>query len=546
MIELKRFSDDPYQDIYDEVEADIDTIDKDKLFSYCLYICEKIFAVAEVDYGKKPRNLPEDLIEDIGRGLLELRRIKIVSPGDLLKRTRRSFRSCACDKYGEDKKYSIKQRCISLSNLKQLLQDVLPLENDLPEIERKIRHIRQIYLPAFFGLKYSKDDSPEVRFEKLRLILILYSFKENMKSDLGYFLKKSSLRSVGLSENYKVGVNYVKEMVANRLSYGDVMQLERWTRSEYNCIRLLDSEIIKSTLQKMKCVNCNVSRMIMEKMYLLFCERLTSFDCHTKAVTVKVPVEVDAYVYFSQQVLLGGFVASDVKQAKWMNIQPETYDRVSSMQADNKEDVILLNANSVKEFIRKNRHEIAQLVTNNKAEHKDRVRILDKNSIRDYLLIVRICQLGFHVKKESRRTVSADTLLWLIFLYEGCKCNKVDFSRIDKGDNKNRRKMINSVFASIINYESDEDFLSENWKHVGTIDWLTHKIFMLKTYRTPYIVALQRRVQKKVQRFWKNNIPILGEAGVDCPFRCIDDIGKALINEEDIRKILSEISDGNK
>jgi|GEM_PF-6771100 len=542
MIDLKNLADDPYQDIYDEVEANIDRTDKDDLFSYCLEVCEKIFAIAEADYGKRPRNLPKGLLEEIGMDLFEFRRTKIVSEKDLLKRIKYMFWSCACDKYGADKEYDINQKFTSLHNLENLLQDVLPIENYLPEIKRKIRHVRTTYLPAFFGIKYSKDDSAEVKFEKLRLILILYSVKENMDIDLGYLLKKVSLRSMCLPETYKKGVDYIKEMVGKRLSYVDVMQLERWVSSEYNGIRLLEYELINLTLQQMEYVNCDISRKVMEKIYILLCNRLTLASCYKKALQAKTPVEVDAYIHFSERVVFGDFSVTSIKQMKWMNIQSEAYEAVAAIQAKSKQDTVFIDFDDVKNFISQNLYEITDLITNNKAEHKDRVRILDENSIRDYLMMVRVYQLGFHVKKEHRKAVTTNIILWLIFLYEGCKRNDVDFSLIDRSGKCSRRKNIHSVLSKIIDCEQDEEFLLKNWHYVKIINWLVHKIFMIKTYRTPYVVVLQRRVQKKIRRFWKNNIPILAGNTLQCKYQCIEDMGKELINVEEIKNIIWEIN----
>lgn len=545
MIDLKKLEEDPYQDIYDEVEVNVDSVDKEDLFAYCLEICEKIFSVTKGDFGKEPLNLPEGFLDEIGIHLLEFRRTKIISPEDSLRRIKYTFWSRACDKYGVDEQYDAKQKRISLGNLKNLLKDVLPEENNLPEINRRIRYVCT-YLPSFFGLKYNKNDSAEVKFEKLRLILILYSFKENMGFDLGYLLKRVSLKTTYLSPEYRKGVSYVKEMVGHRLSFTDIMQLEHWVSTEYNCIRLLDKELISSALRQMDFVNCARSRMVMKKLYVLLCERLTSANHRKQAVQAEVPVEVDAYIHFSEQAIFGDFSVSSVKQMRWMNIGPEIYEVVAEIQKKSKQDEIVIDFDAIREFIGRNRYEIANLITNNKAEHKDRMRILHENSIRDYLTMVRIYQLGFRIKEEERSIVQTDTLVWLIFLYEGCKRHNVDFALVDRVGKSARKKNVHSILSILIECEQAEEFWLKNWEYVKIINWLVHKMFMIETYRTPYMVALQRRVQKKIHRFWKNNIPILAENMVHCKYRCVEDIGKDLINEDDIRNVISEIDNKSK
>ncbi|MDD4599861.1 MAG: hypothetical protein PHQ46_02185 [Negativicutes bacterium] len=540
MIGSKKLEDDPYQDIYDEVEVNIDSVDKEDLFAYCLEICKKIFSVAEVDFGKEPLNLPKGFLDEIGIHLLEFRRTKIISPEDSLRRIKYTFWSRACDKYGADEQYNAKQKRISLGNLKNLLKDVLPEENNLPEINRRIRHICT-YLPSFFGLKYNKNDSAELRFEKLRLILILYSFKENMGFDLGYLMKRVSLKTTYLSPEYRKGVSYVKEMVGHRLSFADIMHLEHWVSTEYNCIRLLDKELISSTLRQMDFVNCARSRMVMKKLYVLLCERLTSANHRKHALQAEVPVEVDAYIHFAEQAIFGDFSISSVKQMRWMNIEPDIYEVVAAIKKKSKQDEIFVDIDAIREFIGRNKYEIANLITNNKAEHKDRVRILHRNSIRDYLMMVRIYQFGFHIKEEERLIIQTDTLLWLIFLYEGCKRNTIDFSLVDRIAKSARKKNVHSILSSLIDNERDEQFLTENWKYVKIINWLVHKMFMIQTYRTPYIVALERRAQKKIRRFWRNNIPILDNGKSSCKYQCIEEISKELLNRSDIQNIVYEI-----
>lgn len=539
MVDLKKLADDPYQDIYEEVEVNVDCIDKEDLFTYCLEVCGKIFSVAEVDFGKEPLNLPKGFLDEIGI-LMNLRRIKIISHEDSLKRIKYTFWSRACDKYGVDEQYDAKQKRISLGNLKKLLKDVLPEKRNLPQINRKIRHVCN-YLPSFFGLKYNKNDSAEVKFEKLRLILILYSFKENMGFDLGYLLKRISRKTTFLSPEYRKGVSYVKEMVGYRLSFADIMQLEQWVSTECNCIRLLDKELIGSALRQMDFVNCARGRLVMIKLYILLCKRLTSANHRKQAVQAEVPVEVDAYIHFSEQAIFDDFSVSSVKQMKWMNIGSEIYDDVATIQKKSKQDEIVVNFDAIRDFIGRNRYEIANLVTDNKAEHKDRVRILHEKSIRDYLTMVRIYQLGFHIKEEKRPIVQTDTLVWLIFLYEGCKRHNVDFALVDRVGKSARKKNVHSMLSILIVCEQDEEFWLKNWEYAKIINWLVHKMFMIETYRTPYIVALERRVQKKIRRFWRNHIPILDNGKSSCKYKCIEDIGKELLNGSDIQNIVYEI-----
>lgn len=130
-------------------------------------------------------------------------------------------------------------------------------------------------------------------------------------------------------------------------------------------------------------------------------------------------------------------------------------------------------------------------------------------------------------------------------MYEGCKREDVNLSLVDKID-KATKKNIHSSISKLRDDAQDEQFLTNNFEYVKIINWLVHKMFMLETYRTPYIVALERRVQKKLRRFWKNNIPIIDEGISNYRYRCIEDIRSQLISDSDIVDIVYEIKNGSK
>ncbi len=526
---LKELENDPYQDISDEVEAKVDSVAITDLFAYCIEICEKTFSVAEVDFGKKPLNLPANFFNDIGFEL-ECRRTRLVTSNGNLSEDQSE------EKYGADKEH-YEGKKISLNNLKELLDDSSQKECNLPKPSRKIRHICTTFLPAFFGLKYSKEDSDELKFEKLRLVLILYAFKANMKFELGYLMKKATLKSNALPPAHKKGVIYIKEMVAERMPFVTVMELERWVSSEYNAIRVLSTELINFILQQFDLVDCVSRRLAMQKLYYLLCERLTLISNDKPLVKATIPEEVEAhaYIYFSEQMILGDLSVTSIKQMKWMNIEPVVYESIDAIVAKSKQSDIVIEFDRIKDFVSQNTHEISDLIA---GKYKDRVRILSETSIRDYMMMIRIYQLGFHIENQNRDSIKSGILLLLILLYEGCKRHRVDFSIVDRIA---RKKTIHSVLSKISHNEQDEQFLTENWQYAKIIAWLIHKMFMLETYRTPYIVVLERRMQKKLRRFWKNNISIIDRGTLNCKYQSLEDIYKVLIHENDIQNIVYEI-----
>lgn len=414
MIDLKEG--DPYQDIYGEVEAKVDSVAITDLFAYCIKICEKIFSVAEGDFGKKPLDLPADFLGDIGFGLLEKRRTRLIIENNMLEAEKYTFGEQSAEKYGANKEYYGDEK-ISLYDLKALLDNnSLQEEDKLSVPARKTQHICTKFLPGFFGLRYSAQDSDKLKFEKLRLIHSLYFFKKNMGFDLGYLMKKVALKTNLLPPEHKKGIIYIKEMVAHRLSFVDVMRLERWVSSEYNGIRALSVELVDFILKQFDLIDCISRRLAMQKLYRLLCKRLSLLSNNKPLIRATIPEEVEAnvYVYFSEQMMLGDLSVTSIKQMKWMNIEPGVYESIDTIVANNEQSEIVINFDKIKDFVSQNKYEIADLITNNKGEHKDRVRILTTNSILDYMMMIRIYQVGFHVNSQCRTTINSRTLLLLI------------------------------------------------------------------------------------------------------------------------------------
>ena len=64
---LEIVPDDPYQDVYDEVSADLALKEFNmlELFHHCVETCHKIFKLSEFRYGKAAKNISTNFLDDI-------------------------------------------------------------------------------------------------------------------------------------------------------------------------------------------------------------------------------------------------------------------------------------------------------------------------------------------------------------------------------------------------------------------------------------------------------------------------------------------------
>ena len=60
-------ADDPYLDIYSDVNAELQDvkIDHIALFSHCIRTCHEIFELSEFRYGKAAKNIPPDILGEL-------------------------------------------------------------------------------------------------------------------------------------------------------------------------------------------------------------------------------------------------------------------------------------------------------------------------------------------------------------------------------------------------------------------------------------------------------------------------------------------------
>ena len=67
---------DPYQDIYNDVEADLDPkkFNHLDLFRHCIETCHRIFELSEFRYGKAAKNIPKDFLNKIATLYLKVTR----------------------------------------------------------------------------------------------------------------------------------------------------------------------------------------------------------------------------------------------------------------------------------------------------------------------------------------------------------------------------------------------------------------------------------------------------------------------------------------
>ena len=296
---LEIMQDDPYQDIYDDVETDLTlkNFNQLDLFRHCIETCHKIFELSEFRYGKATKNIPTDFLDEIATLYLE---VTCWWSEDEMPTGERYgyFTSCA---YYPDEKFSIADLSAMIMGKNTKL-----IDRDSKRIE--LWKLNQNYLQKFFGIKYNdKSESQAEKYETLRLLKILHDCIRECNVDLGYLLRMSFLKQNSLIPNsYSKALNFIKEriLVRNinsnyRVDFRTIIDLERYNNSVRSFIKSFSEGIVDYILKQLKQPTCRVKRFVCESIYRSVISNLreVKFSTVSKADGVKT-IQCYAYEHF--------------------------------------------------------------------------------------------------------------------------------------------------------------------------------------------------------------------------------------------------------
>ena len=548
--------DDPYQDIYDDVSAELEhkSFTQVELFRHCLKTCDRIFKVSEFQYGKKSTDIPSDFLEDIAF-LYTIKRDQCSSEG------------MPTGKYDYPTSGKNFMKSASDFSIDDLEDTLIKNQNDAnveyfflkSPMKDKVHKIYSKYLPLFFGMKYSSakvekaegniviiNDESEKNYELLRLIKILYDCKEECSVSLSYLLRMSSTKQMRqLSSSYSKAVEFIKERLLVRSSDSEffipfqiIIGLEKYNNSVRSFINSFSEGIVEHVLKHIEQPSCEAIRFVCENIYLKVIENL-------EKIPPSIPEKIesaDAIQCYAYE----HFLMTDIYRANYL----EFYSQIFKVEAS--EDFYsklrqFLNSSeisqtkTVEQLVDNHKDKLLEILYTEPSSGKDRkkfsVRI--ERHKEDYGILVRIYNLVMNRKESS--CLNNFEMCVIIYLYEILSDKAIDIplSSGYMADKKSRDLKIKALVKQIkskLNEEEISNPLSEEEFFLACL-WLGEQMYTLINCRTIKIQILREKMKSKLLEYWLASVPLLTESG----YRVNpEDLIEKIFPKQELQKIVDD------
>lgn len=566
---------DAFQDIYNDVFADLCGSSEIDLYQHCITVCQRLFALAEYDFFKEPQNIPDDLLQEIATEYLEYQNNHhlVVSPIDLYREKNTvSYRANECISpitnkwkttvYNLAKQlWEEKEGTLHLKNLEKAKSEkdknqVKKLREDreyrITEIKDKLEHLTK-YLPVLFGVTYNPEQTSAYRYETLRLLRILYDCRKEHGLDIGYLCMESPFRfQHNLHNPYKESIIQIRERIITppvpyQIDYNLVIHLEVYVNAVKSYLHSLSDKLITPIIEGLPNTSWKAEAVAREMCYRLILSRL-KYISHDDAniITTDPKFDLDAfrayaYVHFltlgtvDSQINLEDIKSSDNSELQKLEISEMAYDIAQQYTGQS----VNLTEADIYTFCMVNRKVFSQLFGKDSPCSANTFLQTMKRNKKDYFLLARF---NNHIEGRHPPTViEGKRLFLLICLYENAKRNSVNIP-ISWGYSKgNKMKPIKIKNALDRLY----DWADNNFPETADIEiflishWLAHRIYAVITYRTYRIQVIEQKMKKLLLQAWTKEIsPIYYDHSSEkAPLFELEDFTHRLITTDEMDRI---------
>ena len=525
---LEIMSDDPYQDIYDEVSLELafGKFNELDLFRHCVGTCHRIFELSEFRYGKAAKNVPPDFLDEIATLYLE------------------KFCQCPEDKNLVKERYAYHTSCLdfleykfSVADLSAMImgENTEPMDRDSKRIE--LWKLNRNYLRKFFGTEYNdKSDSQAEKYEALRLLKILYDCLDRYQIDLAYLLRMSVMKqNWRLPNSYSEALEFIKERIivrsnesGYRVDFRTVVELEKYNNSVRSFINAFSEGIIDHTLQQISSPSCRVKRFICESVYRRVIDNLRNMPSasHEK---IKIPESIQCYAYehFLMTDIIGEEYSNFYAERFVVEAEENFYHKAEEFLASNEIDSVALD--EIADFAGKHKKDLPKVLYSNINDNKElrKLSVRIERHMDNYVFIGRVYNLGIN-RDEFSKLNGLETLA-IIYLYEYLSDKGTDIP-LHSGynsiyeENKKRRDLkikalIKQLRARFENEKIDSPLSDEEY-FLGC-SWLTEQMHTLMNHRTVEIQHLREKMKFVLLRYWRETIPLLTDSGYTVPLEIL-------------------------
>ncbi|ANR70337.1 hypothetical protein AXF19_04660 [Selenomonas sp. oral taxon 126] len=536
------------QDLFDDVDAELSirSFDENSLFDHFMVTLHKLFSIVRFQYGKAARDLSkEDIAEFVTpywtkfNALLPSHRIKELTKYDY-------------DTYYEEYVGVLfpKNRGISIYDY-ILLATGKASRDEVEEWERKrfIAAYRD-HLPNFFGIKYSKEQPDEWRYEVIRLVKILYDCSDKVISGSFLCIQHPSLVKFNplLHTNYTDAVKFIKSRVILRECYSNDMaglqriaHMEKYADALQSFLQSISYQSIDYIIQHLEGnIPCKMKRSICHEVY----ETIT---CNLENTPLKYHVAYDhlddpnavpyhAYIHFILSGINGYLTLMQSSNGYYPTVDSSFYDKAALLPCE-----FIENEAGLPSYVHNNRSTIIELIYKEactKGERKKYATYLSRH-MENYQFLYAFSK---ELNANEAGSLSSMDILYIIKFYETISQDGPDIS-LNSGYTKKKSKplKINALLQKMCekHFKKNDAILSDEEYMIANL-WLQDRIAAFWDMRTAAIQAEMCKIQHEILYIWENCIPRL--TYLDDPPPSLNEFVAQILPEKDLQELVNQYS----
>lgn len=536
------------QDLFDDVDAELSirSFDENSLFDHFMVTLHKLFSIVRFQYGKAARDLSkEDIAEFVTpywtkfNALLPSHRIKELTKYDY-------------DTYYEEDVGVLfpKNRGISIYDY-ILLATGKASRDEVEEWERKrfIAAYRD-HLPNFFGIKYSKEQPDEWRYEVIRLVKILYDCSDKVISGSFLCIQHPSLVKFNplLHTNYTDAVKFIKSRVILRECYSSdmaglqrIVYMEKYADALQSFLQSISYQSIDYVIQYIEGnISCATKRNICHKVYKTITHNI-------KNVSLKHPPSYDhigdpnavpyyAYIHFVLSGIDGYLTLMESSKAYYPTVDDTFYDSVALLPCE-----FIENEAALSSYIQNNLLTIIRLVYKEdctKEELKKYAKYLSRHMGNYQFLYTFIKELT----DNEAGSLSSKDILYIVKFYEAISQDGIGIP-LSSGYTKKKPKTlkINALLQKMSkkHHGENDDILSDEEYVIASL-WLQDRRSAFWDMRTADIQAAMCKMQHEILKVWEDCFPRLTYQKDEPP--SLNEFVAQILPEQDLQQIVGQYS----
>ena len=536
------------QVLFDDVDAELSirSFDENSLFDHFMVTLHKLFSIVRFKYGKPARDLSkEDIAEFVTpywikfNALLPSHRIKELT------------------KYDYDTYYEEyvgvpfpKDRGISIYDY-ILLATGKASRDEVEEWERtRFIAAYRDHLPSLFGIKYSKEQPDEWRYEVIRLVKILYDCSDKVVSGSFLCIQHPSLVKFNplLHTNYTDDVKFIKSRVILRECYSNdmaglqrIVYMEKYADALQSFLQSISYQSIDYIIQHLEGnISCAMKRNICHEVYETIAYNLKNAPLkHHIAYDHSADPNAVPYHAYSHFILSGinGYLTLMLSSSGYYpTVDSSFYDKAALLPCELIENEVALSL-----YIQNNKSKLIELIYKEfctKEELKKYAVYLSRH-MENYQFLYAFFK---EFTSNEAGSLSSKDVLYIIKFYETVSQDGPDVP-LSSGYTKKKPKSlkINKLLQKMSKQHHGEnnDVLSDE-EYVIACLWLQDRIAAFWDMRTAEIQAEMCNMQHKILEVWEDCLPRLTYI-YDVP-PSLNEFVAQILPEKDLRELVDRYS----